>query len=434
MSQRTEQLRLLRELADGAAALMTEAAATPAAEELAAGERLRRRWGADLVAAAFTQRELRERAGTKLAHSDRMWLTREGLEQASGEATATHRADRLSDCLRPDAVVVDLGCGIGGDTRAMASRLPGGRVLALDRDEVHAWCCRANVSAAADPTGHSVPIPVATGDVRDLRLDHLDQAAGATALLLDPARRSGGRRTSALNTQPRLEWATELTRYVPAVVVKAGPGLPHEAVPPGWSVEYVAVGTGLKEAVLWSPATRTARVAQPRPGGGPGTARWATVLTGPAHRPAEAARTHTLWADPATAPAPVRAPGAWLLDPSPAVTRAGAVADLAAATGCWQIDPAIAFLCGGHPVATPFARTYAVAESLPFHERHLREVLHGLDVGAVDIRRRGLAGDVERLRGRLRLTGERRALLAMTRWDGRPWAIVAFPAPQVPAS
>lgn len=415
MTARAPQVRQLSELAGRAAPLLAHAGATPADAELAAAQRLRQDWDADLVAAAFGQSELRERATVKWSGAARMWFTRDGLEQASGEAVATHRARLLARRLAPDAMVADLGCGIGGDTRAVAASLPHGSVLAFDRSEVHAWCCRANV--VAQPGDAMVSVAVA--DVRDLRLDRLRRKAGATALLLDPARRSGSRRTSARDTQPPLPWATSLAQYVPAVVVKAAPGLPHDAAPPGWTLEFVALGSRLKEAVLWSPATGR--------GGARSGMRLATVLSGPAHLAPTASTTHTLPADPATPAAPTRAPGNWLLDPSPAVTRAGAVADLAAAHGCWQIDPAIAFLCHDDPVDTPFARTYAVAASLPFRERQLREVLRGLDVGAVDIRRRGLAGDVERLRRSLRLTGRRRALLAMTRSKGRPWALVGFP-------
>ena len=66
------------------------------------------------------------------------------------------------------------------------------------------------------------------------------------------------------------------------------------------------MGRALKEALLWSPGFAT-------------TARRATVL-----RAGEvgAAAARTLAAAPGP-PAPVAAPGEYLLDPNPAVTRAG---------------------------------------------------------------------------------------------------------------
>jgi hypothetical protein len=137
----------------------------------------------------------------------------------------------------------------------------------------------------------------------------------------------------------------------------------------------------------------------------------------------------TLVADPATAPAAVRAPGRFLLDPSPAVTRAGAVADLAAALDASQLDPRIAFLTADHPLRSVFGRAFVVEASLPFAVKQLAAELRRLDVGAVDFRRRGLAGDVDTLRRRLRPSGSRRATVMLTRVDDVPWTLVCTDLP-----
>ncbi len=171
-------------------------------------------------------------------------------------------------------------------------------------------------------------------------------------------------------------------------------------MPPGWELEFIAVGRDLKEAVAWSPALATA-------------ATRATVLPGG----------HTLTPGRG-GPVPVRPPGGFLLDPSPAVTRAGVVEDLARLLGAWKIDERIAFLSAGTAVRTPFARTLQVIDSAPWNQRNLPTRLRALDVGAVDIRRRGLAGDVTELHRRLRLSGSRRATLVMTRAADRPWGLV----------
>ena len=121
-------------------------------------------------------------------------------------------------------------------------------------------------------------------------------------------------------------------------------------------------------------------------------------------------------------------PGEYLLDPNPAVTRAGLVEELARAVGAWKIDERIAFLAVDAPVTTPFARTLRVLDSGPWREKELSARLRALDVGAVDVRRRGLAGDVDVLRRRLALRGTRRATLVMTRARDRPWALVCVDA------
>lgn len=131
---------------------------------------------------------------------------------------------------------------------------------------------------------------------------------------------------------------------------------------------------------------------------------------------------------------PVSAPGTFLLDPNPAVTRAGLVEELARATGTWKIDEQIAFLCADEPVHTPFARTLHVMESAPWQEKQLAARLKQLGIGAVDVRRRGLAGNVELLQRRLKLSGHgRKATLVMTRWEGRPWSLICDEADPLPS-
>jgi hypothetical protein len=138
---------------------------------------------------------------------------------------------------------------------------------------------------------------------------------------------------------------------------------------------------------------------------------------------------HTLEASTgAVPPVPVSAPGEYLLDPNPAVTRAGLVAELAHGLGAWQIDPMIAFLSLDRPVSTPFARTLRILESMPWHEREVARRLRELGIGAADIRRRGLAGDVQQIHRRLALQGDRSATIVITRRNDRPWGLICEPA------
>jgi len=354
-----------------------------AARALALGAELRAAYPAELVAAAFTLHELRRHAAGKFALAGRMWFTREGLEQASSQRAAAHRAARFG----PFEVVADLCTGIGGDLLALAA---GRAVVAVDRDPVHLRLALAN----AEVHGVAGRVRPVGGDVREAPLE------GVGAVFVDPARRARGRRLPAGVSEPPLDWCLELARRVAAVAVKAAPGLPLGRVPAGWEVELVSEGRELKEAVLWSPPLATA-------------GRRATVL--PAGR--------TLVAAPGP---PVRCgpPDAWLVDPDPAVTRAGLVEELARALGAWKLDQRGALLsCADRP-ETPFGRTLRVEASLPWQLKRLRALLRARGVGAVDVRKRGSAVDVEELRRRLRLRGDARATVVLTRLAGRPWALV----------
>jgi hypothetical protein len=354
-------------------------------DALAVGTRLRGRHPAELVAAALAQHELRARAAAKFALAPRMWFTREGLEQASAEPLARHRAGRYAGFAR----VADLCCGIGGDLCALA---PGREALAVDLDPTHARMAREN--ARLHGAGE---VAAACADVRGLRLP------GSLGVFVDPARRAGGRRLPAGESRPPLAWCLGLADRVAGVGIKAAPGLPLDQVRPGWEVELLADRRELKEAVLWSPALAT-------------TTRRATVFPGP----------HTLAARPRStgAPVPCRPPGAFLLDPSPAVTRAGLVEELARDLGAWKLDPRIAFLSADRPLRTPFGRLLGVDASLPWNLKRLRGVLRERGVGAVEVRKRGSAVDVAELTTRLRLGGDARAVVVLTRVADRPWALV----------
>ena len=370
-------------------ALLAEALATPPGDEMAVGTRLRARFDPALVAAAFAQAEFRRRGRTKFSRADEMLFTRDGLEQASAELVARHRADRLLGVGR----LADLCCGIGGDLVALAA---GREVLAVDRDATHLRLAEHN----AQVYDVAPRVTFLAADVRAITLP-------VDAVFLDPARRSGGSRLGPTGTEPPLEWALGLAASVPTVV-KAAPGIPPAAVPRGWETEFVSVAGDLKEACLWSPQLATAASrATLLPSG-------ATLLPAPGDR------------------LRVADPGAWLLDPDPAVTRAGLVQELGRALGAWQIDPRIAFLSSDTALRTPFGRCHRVIASLPFRLKDIAVEIRAHSIGALDVRRRGLAGDVDDIRRRLPLGGPLRATLMLTRVSERPWAMLCVDDDQLP--
>lgn len=362
-----------------------EVASTLAPDErslLRAIQTLDKRFPTALVRAALETVLLRHKARGKFTRADRMYFTREALEQASSEPVARHRARRFT------GVVADLCCGIGGDALALADHAS---VIAIDRDPLRLAMAGHNVAA------YDRQVTAVEGDVLRLELPKVDAA------FVDPDRRVDGRRVlSALASQPSLPDLLSRFSHVP-LGVKLAPGVPlAELAAVDGELEFLSLEGELKECVLWTQSLATTR-------------RRATLLPGAHELCGDAA---ALWPTPGP-------PRGWLYDPDPAVVRAGLVGDLAAQLGAHPFDPTIAYLTSPDRRQTPFARTYAIDAAMPFHLKRLREYLREHHVGRVEIQRRGSAVDPVELERGLKLRGSDLRTIVLTRVLGKPYALVA---------
>ena len=388
-------------------------------------DRLRRSFPAALTAAALTQAMLRRRAVAKFgAAAQRMYFTPAGLEQSTRPAVAELRARRYADAgLRR---VADLGCGIGGDTIALARA--GLAVLAIERDPLTAAVAAANAAAL----GLADRVEVRHADVTTLDLIRL----GVDAVFCDPARRTvqGRRIFDPDDYQPPWTFLRQLPDRVPATGIKVAPGIPHQLVPATAEAEWVSDHGEVKEAALWfgplhSGAARRATVlpagaslVDPAPAGStpadpvPAESSTADLAVDPAR------------ADAVPAPAPVTGPVAkYLYEPDGAVIRAHLVARLGTEIGAHLIDPLIAYLSSDTPTRSPFVTGYRVHEVLPFQLKRLRAALREREIGTVTIKKRGSPLDPDQLRRQLKLTGTESIVVILTRIQGRPVVILADP-------
>ena len=400
----------LTSTADGRRALTAAQTALADSDDLLElSDRLRRSFPAALTAAALTQAMLRRRAEAKFGvAAEQMYFTPAGLEQSTRSAVAELRAQRYADAgLRR---VADLGCGIGGDTIALARA--GLTVLAIERDPLTAAVAAANAAAL----GLADRVEVRHADVTTLDLTRL----GVDAVFCDPARRTGqGRRIfDPDDYQPPWSFLHELPDRIPATGIKVAPGIPHQRVPAAAEAEWVSDRGEVKEAVLWFGPLRS------------GAARRATVL------PAGASVADRVWdpavdpvpADEAAMQAPVIGPVAkYLYEPDGAVIRAHLVARLGSEIGAHLIDPRIAYLSSDTPAPSPFVTGYRVRDVLPFQLKRLRTALRERDIGTVTIKKRGSPLDPDELRRQLKLTGTESIVVILTRIQGRPVVILADP-------
>lgn len=359
-------------------------------DELAHTTRLRREFPADVVAAALEQVLLRQRAQRKFERAGQMFFTRPALEQASAEIVSRYRARHLAS----EAQVADLGCGIGGDTLALAALAP---VLAVELDPVRLRMAVANAQVYG--VGGRV-------QAQEADLTRYSLPAGLP-FWADPSRRVGEKRVFSLaDYQPPLSLFLGWAERAPGAGIKLSPGLDYgelEALLDGREaeVEIISVAGEAREAVLWLGKLHTA-------------GRRATLLPG----------AHTLTDLAPSGPAPVVPVGRYVYEPDAAVIRAHLVAHLAQQMSAAQIDAQIAYLTSDELVDTPFATPYQVEQVMPFNLKQINRHLRGLDVGELVIKKRGLALDPEQFRRRLKYgPGSRRLVLILTRVRDRPTAL-----------
>ena len=397
-----------RLLTDAGQALLAEASAADMSEAAQLREitRLRRFATPEQAAAAYETTVLRRRAAAKFANAANMYFTREALEQASGEIVATYRARRYAGY--PNTA--DLCCGVGGDTLALA-RLA--HVVAVDRDPLRLAIAAANARA----TGLAERITFVAADLEQT------PPPDAEAIFFDPARRSAGRRVSALKDyQPPVSLVQRWQARTLAIGVKVAPGVSDDDLAslhaPDMEVEFISVGGELKEAALWfgplaTPGRRATLL-------NVGTFERLNVPT--FNAPAQFS---ILNAESSTQPMPaLAAPLSYLYEPDPAIIRARLVATLAEQIGAAQLDRQIAYLTAEHAVATPFARCWPIVEWLPFNLKRLRARLRALDVGAVAVKKRGSPLDADALARQLAGSGSRTLVVVLTRVADRPAALI----------
>ncbi|MDO4242500.1 MAG: class I SAM-dependent methyltransferase [Actinomyces sp.] len=396
-------------------------------DPLAVGQALREQGHSPgLVAAALTQQRLRGRAEAKFGpFAARMLFTPDGLEQATRLSVAAHHASRYT---RAGVTrVADLGCGIGGDSMALAGL--GLSVLAVEHDETTAALATVNLMAFPD------------AEVRCADALEIDLAAeGVDGVFADPARRSRGRRlTDPEQWSPPLSRVLALREQVEALGVKVSPGLAHDLLPADCHAQWVSVEGQVVEAGLWF-----GPLAHEGPGRSALALRRGQDDSWHAHVLAD-----TECADPSTAPAQAEPIGGaeelgeFVHEPDGAAIRAGLVAHLAHALEAAPVGERIAYLTGDlapTQALAPFVRSWRLREVLPLHLKALKARVREKDIGRLEIHKRGVDLPPEALRASLHLRGEGSETWLLTRLGpregassgGRGAVLVVEPREQAP--
>lgn len=351
---------------------------------------LRREFSAEEAGALLALARLRQKAEAKFPRAAELFYTAEALEQATAWPIATKRAAWFAERV-PAGPMLDLGCGIGGDLLGLATLPPAfGPIIGIERDPVRLQLAQANI----DVLGLRHRVQLLETDW--VALLHSGQLPNAMAAFADPARRVDGRRRFSLHQiAPPVTELLALQQQIPLLGVKVMPGVRDDELPAGCGVEFISHDGVCKEAVLWFDQLAVHE-------------RWASVHT--------ATGWHELVADEEPAPLGEIFPGSYLHEPDPAVIRASALGRLCADISGHLFDRQIAYLVSAGYQPHPLVQSFRIDEIHPFQLKLLNRRLQALEIGQVELKKRGFPLAPEELRPRLKLAdGNRAAVVIFTR-------------------
>lgn len=349
----------------------------------------------DLVGDVLTQVKLRRKAEAKFGDFAKgMIFTQSGLEQASRLQVAAIHAGRFRNAGLNH--IADLGCGIGAETLALASLDL--TVSAFELDEVTAAVATYNLATFSNVT-------VEQEDVTKLELSKYD------GLFLDPARRDERKRKfDPIDFTPNYGFVLETARTKPTIV-KLGPGMDHDLIPDNAEAVWVSVDGELVEVSLYFGKVKRADVA-----------RAALLINSTGF--------HELTSpNKARSDADLGELGEYIYEPDNSIIRSHLIGDLANQFNLKLIANEIAYLTGDS-VDSPWLKKYKLIDSLPFDRKKLKAYLKGLDIGPLEIKKRGADITPEQLRRELNLKGSKPATIIVTRVQDQHRVLVVEPVKQ----
>ncbi len=340
------------------------------------------------------QVELRERGREKFAAAGSMFFTRQGLEQATDELVAAYKASRFP----AGGPVADLCCGIGGDLQALAARGP---TVGIDRDPI------AAIVAAANCRGLS-GVKIEQTEVAQTTL------ANFAAWHIDPDRRPAGRRTTRVELhEPGPEIIAQLLAQCGNAAIKLAPAATFEE--PWWheaELEWIGRARQCRQLVVWF-----GNLAQQA-----GCHR-ATVLRGHLGQAPQLAASFVGEPNVETVLAPKI--GRYLFVPDAAVRAAKLEGALAAEQQLQVVAHGVAYFTGDVLIDHGALTAFEVLDVHPYRPATLRAWLAARKLGRLEVKKRGVELDPEKVRRELHVAGDEAAVILLSRIAGQITAIVA---------
>ncbi len=384
------QVQLWKRLLDDECERLRDVAAAIDPANVADVARLRAAWPADIVAAALELAAARRKAARKFDNAALIVADVSGVEQASSQLVAEHKAQRFQS-LQADRVL-DLCCGIGGDAMALARRVP---VLGVDVNPLRAWMTGVNAGC----------------DVLASRVE--DVEPHADAFHIDPSRReesTGGashRRWRFQDYQPGPQYLAHLMTRIATGAIKLGPGVEVSELPrlDASELEFISERGTLVQAVLWTGELalhRGLRTAMSLPESAQLTGSPSVEI--PCVEDAK----------------PLR----YLHSINPAVERSELIGALCVQLGAMALHARVGLLTSDEPIESPWLTSFELLAEMPWREQRARAWLAAHDGGVIEVKTRGKAVDPDAVQKRLRGAGETPHTIFILRIDRKVRAFI----------
>jgi hypothetical protein len=354
--------------------------------------RLRKNLSAEQAHLVVEQVGLRQRAREKFSLADQMFFTRKGLEQATDEQLATYKAARFP----AGDSIADLCCGIGGDLISLAKRGP---TRGVDLDPIMALLAKVN---AVIHGLNNDKCSVETTNVVHFSL-------GNRGWHCDPDRRATGRRaTRGELFDPSLEALTRLIGENRKAAIKLAPAT---EAPADWKnraeLEWLGNRGECRQQVVWFEGL--ARY--------PGN-RSATVL-------GKKGDVRTIVGEKSELPPAASQLRRFVYEPHAAVLAAKLTAVLCRDHELKPVAAGIAYLTGDRLIHDPTLDAFEIVDELPLDRRKLKAYCRERHLGRLEIKKRGVEVDPERLRKEFAVAGDGEVTIIITPIRGQVRAIVA---------
>ncbi|HED05394.1 MAG TPA: methyltransferase domain-containing protein [Ignavibacteria bacterium] len=337
---------------------------------------------------------LRQRAEGKFKNASDMFFTKNGLEQSTGENVAEHVAKRFA----PFKNIVDLTCGVGGNTIALARH---SHVVAVEKDNTTLQMAQENAKVNSVEKN----IDFINTNAENIDLKEFD------AVFIDPARRdpkSNTRTVSLRDSIPSLtSFLPKILSQVGAVGVKVSPAVSYDEISllseiP--EIEVIAEKNECKQVMLWFGKLKTVE-------------RRATILPSGV----------SFINDPKPIMIECSPFMKYIIEPNCSIIRAHLIDELAIRFKLKKIDPNIAYLTTDSMLfpENDIFKIFEVLVASSYNLKGLKKKLKELKISNINITRRGFPKKPEEIRSLLKIKEGGPFFLILTRIGNKHYQIIA---------